>query len=114
VNIAANDPITQLIDDVIVTQFGRHTTVNLPAVTDVVVPWPTTGELFMYMTLSSPVETQVGIRPFGAGDSWVFFVEPSAPTSILLPKLLGDVAGDPPAFILNSFQPIDVVSIMFF
>jgi hypothetical protein len=115
VNIAANTPITQLIDDVIVTQFGRHTTLSLPLGTDVSVPWPLTGETYVYMKMSSDFIVVVTVRAFAlTAGSWGFIIAPGETKSILLPQPVADPAGDPIGLILNATRAVDPVSLMFF
>jgi len=111
VTIAQRDSqqlVTENLDHVFDTQFGRHDTVALAAGIDTTITWPTTGELFVYLTaMGGP--TTLSIRPTGATVGWIVNVVTSLRTPILLPKPTNAAS-----FILNAVAALDPVSMVFF
>jgi|SRR5262245_44182936 len=70
--------ITESLDDVYNTQYGRHADVSLPATTSVTVTWPTTGETVVYLVVTVPGATggDLTLKAVGATDGWVSAIPP--------------------------------------
>lgn len=66
--------VTESLDDVWDTQYGRHLTYSLVAAQELTVPWPSTGEQFVYISVTS-VDNAVGtiaLKPdTTSGSAWI-------------------------------------------
>ena|SRR5262245_63980963 len=90
VNIAQRDSlniITESLDHVWNTQYGRHMQSSLPAATAVTVTWPTTGETMLYLVVTVPGGTggDLTLKATGATDGFVVVIPPA---NIKVPFLL--------------------------
>jgi hypothetical protein len=92
VTIAQQDTtkvVTESLDHVWNTQYGRHDTLSLAAATSATVNWPTTGETFVYLVIIVPGATggDLTLTAVGATGGWLTTLPPgSIRTPILLPK----------------------------
>lgn len=70
--------ITESLDHVWNTQYGRHYTVDLPPAMDTYVTWPPTGEKYVYLIVTVPGATggDLTIKPMGATTGWIVVMPP--------------------------------------
>jgi hypothetical protein len=108
VNIASNVPITQTIDDVLVSQYGRHDTVALAAGVAQTIPWPATAETGVYIRFPGGTNT-VTIKAVATdATGWVITI----PAVGFVPIMLGKPSTG--NIILNATAAISIVDLYFF
>jgi hypothetical protein len=81
--------ITESLDDVWNTQYGRHMSMPLAAGADASVSWPATGEKYCYIAVvaSGATPGTVSVKPTGAASAWVTDLPIGGlKTPFLLPK----------------------------
>lgn len=92
VTIAQRDTlniVTENLDHVWNTQYGRHDTVSLVPAVPATVNWPTTGEAYCYVVVTIPGATggDLTFKAVGATDGWVTVAPPlGLRVPILVPK----------------------------
>jgi hypothetical protein len=86
VTIATNTPVSQIVDDVVVTQYGRHDSVALAAGVAQTIPWPATAETLVYIRI--PLGTNTVTVKADATDptGWVITVTATGFVPLILAK----------------------------
>jgi hypothetical protein len=86
VTIAANTPVSQIVDDVVVSQYGRHTSVALAAGVAQTIPWPATAETLVYMRIPLGVNTVTIKSDATDTTGWIVTVPATSFVPLILAK----------------------------